>query len=129
VVVTHDILAVDGRRYRISALGHLRTARGGHAPGTLAMVLLCAAVLAAFGVAYSLGRHPAGPSRETYLLLLAAVLTPAVIAGYSRYRVRRRYELWGDYLGDTVLLYSCADQREFGRITRALLRAHEIHHP
>ena len=129
VVVTHDVLEVHHRRYRIAALSRLRTARGGHVPVTMAMVVLTAAVLASVGVAASFGREPAGPSRVTYLFLLAAVLGPALIAGYARYRARRRYELWGDYLGRSVLLYSCPDQREFGQVTRALLRAHETYHP
>jgi hypothetical protein len=129
VIVTRDVLQVDGRRYRIAELSRLRTARGRPLPGAMATVLLSAAVLAAVGVAISFGRQPGGPSRETYLVLLAAVLAPALVAGYTRYRARRRYELWGDHLGGTVLLYSCPDEREFGQITRALRRAQEIHHP
>lgn len=125
VVVTYDILQVGDRRYRVSALSRLRTARGSDAPVTAAMVVLTAAVLAAVGVAVSLGRNPVGPSRETYLVLLAAALVPASIAVYGRLRARRRHELWAEHRGETVLLFQCRDEREFGQVTRALLRAHE----
>jgi hypothetical protein len=125
VVVTRDLFQVGDRRYRVAALRRLRTARGAQGPVTLVMAVLAAAVLAAVGVAVSFGRQPSGPGRETYLVLLAAVLTPATIFGYGRVRARRRHELWGEYQGETVLLYACPDEREFGQVTRALLRAHE----
>ena len=128
VLVTYDVLEVDGQRYRVAALRRLRTARGTRSPVTVAMVVLSAMVLAAIGVTLSLGRHHGTPHRETYLVLLACVAVPAVVALCTR-RMGRRLELWGEYRGETVLLYACPDEREFGQVTRAVQRAREAAHP
>jgi hypothetical protein len=124
-VVTYDVLETGGNRYRIASLRGLRTARGEASPITWWTVVLSGTVLAAVGITVSFGRHPSGPRPLTYLMLMLAAVVPITIGLYSRHRARRSHELWGEYLGETRLLYADTDEREFGRVTRALLRARE----
>lgn len=124
VLVSYDTFEVSGQRYRVVGLRNLRTARG-EAPGSGWMVVLSGAVLAAFGVAASFGRHPSGPGTSTYAVLALAISGPTVVGLYGRHRARRSHQLWGEYFGETRLLYADTDEREFGRVTRALLRACE----
>ena len=35
------------------------------------------------------------------------------------------WELWGDFRGMTVLLFSSDEERQYGQVTRAILRAQE----
>lgn len=125
ILVTYDVLEVAGRSYSVSNLRNLRTSRGGASPVTWWMVVLSGSVLAAFGVALSFGRKPAGPSPLTYAVLVCAAAAPVAVALCLRRRARRSHELWGDYQGGTHLLYAATDEREFGRVTRALVRACE----
>ena len=39
----------------------------------------------------------------------------------------RAFELWGEFRGMTVLLFSSDEERQYGQVTRALLRAQEAY--
>ena len=44
----------------------------------------------------------------------------------ARRRLRPRpWELWGDFRGMTMLLFSSDQERQYGQVTRAMLRAQE----
>jgi hypothetical protein len=95
---------------------------------TGATAVLAGAVLAAVGVGISFGLQPGGPGPLTYSVLVAAVLAPAIIVLVAGHRAHRSHELWGDHGGTATLLYASRDEREFGQVTRAVLRACEAAH-
>ena len=125
VLVTFDVFESAGHRYRVAGLARLRTARCTQNPVTAWVAVLAGAVIAAVGIAVSFGRHPSGPDSTTYAVLLVAAVLPILAVLYAGHRARRSQELWGEYLGTTTLLYASTDEREFGQVTRALLRARE----
>jgi hypothetical protein len=125
VLVTYDVFESGGRRYRVDGLARLRTARCTRNPVTAWVAVLGGATVAAIGIGLSFGRHPAGPDRTTYAVLLVAAVVPTLVVLLAGRRARRSHELWGDYLGATTLLFASTDEREFGQVTRALLRARE----
>jgi hypothetical protein len=125
ILVTYDVFVVGDRQFTVSRLRGLRVARCEANPIGWWMIVLSGTVLAAVGVALSFGRYPSGPGPVTYAALVLAALAPAVVGLNARRRARRSHELWGEYLGETQLLYSSTDERAFGQVTRALLRAHE----
>jgi hypothetical protein len=129
VLVTYDVLVVGERRHAIAGLSRLRTARCTRNPVIAWMAVLVGAVLAAVGVGITLGLHPSGPSRETYLVLAVAVTLPASVVLYGGHRARRSHELWADHQGQAVRLFAGTDAREFGQVCRAVMRAREAAAP
>ena len=123
ILVTSEAFVVAGRRFPVRDLSNLRTARGPHDRLTMRSVLVTGAVLGSVGVA--LGFSGAALSATTVLLLGAAAFVPIALVSFGRRMRPRAYELWGDYRGMTVLLFSSDEEREYGQVTRALLRAQE----
>ena len=125
VRVTSDAFIVAGRRFTITELTHLQTARGPHDRLTLRAVMVTAAVLIGIGVALGytgdLYRLPA----STYAGLGLAAFVPVGLALVGHRWRPPAYELWGRYKGSTVLLFSSDHERQFGQVTRALIRARE----
>ena len=125
ILVTTESFVVAGRRFPIRDLSNLRTARGPQDRFTARSVLVAAAVLGAVGLALAftgdLGRQ--GP--VVYLLLGAAAFVPIALVSARRRLRPRAWELWGDFRGATMLLFSSDQERQFGQVTRALLRAQE----
>jgi hypothetical protein len=129
VLVTYEMLIVGDRRYGTAGLSGLRVGRCSRNPVTAWVAVLAGAVFAAVGVGVSLGLRSGGPGSVTYAVLAAAVAVPTLVVLYAGHRARRSHELWGEYHGRTVLLFTSTDEREFGQVTRALLRAREAHLP
>ena len=50
---------------------------------------------------------------------------PIALVGIGRRLRPRPWELWGDFRGMTVLLFSSDEERQYGQVTRAILRAQE----
>lgn len=124
--VTTDRLIVGGKQFPIIELTHLRTARGPHDPLTARAVAVTAAVLAAVGVALGFTRDITQVGVRTFLVLGAAAFVPIVLAAIGQRFRPRSFELWGDYQGMTVLLISSDHERQYGQVTRALIRAQEM---
>ncbi|MFY1672885.1 DUF6232 family protein [Plantactinospora sp. WMMB334] len=125
VRVTSEAFFVAGRKFPITELTHLQTARGPHDRLTLRAVGITAAVLIGIGIALGytgdLYRLPA----TTYAGLGLAAFVPVGLAlAGARWRPPA-YELWGRHKGDLVLLFSSDHERQFGQVTRALIRARE----
>ncbi|MDG4789488.1 DUF6232 family protein [Micromonospora sp. WMMD1102] len=125
VRITNEAFIVAGRKFSLSELTHLQTARGPHDRLTLRAVLVTAAVLVGIGVALGytgdLYRLPA----STYAGLGLAAFVPVGLAlAGNRWRPPA-YELWGRYRGEMVLLFSSDHERQFGHVTRSLIRARE----
>lgn len=123
--VTSEAFIVAGRRFPIAELTHLQTARGPHHRLTVRAVSVTTVVVIGIGVALGytgdLHRLPA----TTYVLLGLAALVPVVLAAVGHRWRPPAYELWGRYRGATVLLFSTDQERQFGQVTRALIRARE----
>ncbi|GIG93180.1 hypothetical protein Pen02_81160 [Plantactinospora endophytica] len=114
------MFVVEGRRFPVAELSHLQTARGPHESlwatvMALAVALAFAATLTWRGLGGIVG---AGLGGAATFVALGAVL--------MRRRRPRTYELWGMYRCRTVLLFVTADERRFGQVARALIRAREV---
>lgn len=126
IVVTVDRFTVGRTSYRIADLTHLRTTRGPHDRIAVRAVVITASMLG--GVAMLLG-FTGGLQRLTagaYLILGAVLLLPAALALVGGRWHPPPHELWGWHRGAEVLLFSADDERQFGQVTRALLRAREV---
>ncbi len=129
VLVTHEVLIVGDRRYGIAGLSRLRVGRCSRNPVTPWGAVLAGAVFAAVGVGVSLGLRSGEPGSLTYAVLAVAMAVPVLVALYAGHRARRTHELWGEHHGRTVLLFASTEEREFGQVTRALMRAREANLP
>ena len=125
ILVTSEAFVVAGRRFPIRDLSNLRTARGPHDRLTMRSVLVTGALLAVVGVAMSFTGALTRVGPAVFLFLGAAAFVPIALVSFGRRMRPRAYELWGDYRGMTVLLFSSDEQRQYGQVTRALLRAQE----
>ncbi|MEU8183776.1 DUF6232 family protein [Micromonospora sp. NPDC049044] len=124
--MTVDRFTVGRTSYRIADLTHLRTTRGPHDRIAVRAVIITASMLG--GVGLLLG-FTGGLQRLTagaYLILGAVLLLPAALAVVGDRWRPPPHELWGWYGGVEVLLFSADDERQFGQVTRALLRAREM---
>jgi len=125
ITVTDRWFVVAGRRYPLSELSRLRTARGPHDTLTIKAGVLTGAVLAAIGALLTaLQARPLLDAR-IYLVMAVAALVPLALAMIG-YRFRPRpWELWGEFRGTTVQLFYSEAEHEYGQVTRALMRAKE----
>jgi hypothetical protein len=123
--VTHEVFEVAGRRYPVADLSGLHTVRGEHDRLTVRAVVLTGALLMAVGTALSVTRRPADLSALTYLALLVGAFVPLTLAMIGSRMRPRPFELWGRYQGTVLPLFVTDDERQYGQVTRALLRAVE----
>lgn len=124
--ITGEWFIVTGRRFRIDELADLRTARGPHAPVVARAVVAAAVVLAGMGVVLGFTSEVTQIDALTYLALGVAALVPVTVALLGQRLRPPHFELWGRYRGMTVLLFSSDDERQYGQVTRALVRAQEV---
>lgn len=125
ILVTVEVFRVGSRSYPVRELSALRTARGPQDPFAVRLLALGGGVLVAVGAGVTVSRQPADVGTATYLAMGAAAFVPVLMAMMGS-RVRPRpYELWGDYRGVSTLLFRCPDERRYGQVTRALVRARE----
>lgn len=126
IQITSEFLTVAGRRFPVAELAALRIARGRSDPLTIRAVLVAGGVFAGIGVAlgYAGGLHRLHPA--SYLTLGVAMPVPVLLAVFGRWSRPSAYELWGWYRGQHVLLFSSDEKRQFGHVTRALVRAREV---
>ncbi|BCB81906.1 hypothetical protein GCM10022251_51690 [Phytohabitans flavus] len=127
ILVTQDWFIVGGRRFPVGELHHLHTARGPAHQLTVRSVTVTAIVLAAIGITLGMTTELNHLSAQTYLALTAVAFVPFLVATIGHRLRPRAYELWGQFRGMTVLLFSSDEQRQYGQVTRALLRAQEAH--
>lgn len=126
VRVTSEMFLVAGRRFPISELSDLHTARGPHHPLTVRAVLVTGSALAVIGVALGYAGELYRLSARTYFLLGLAAFVPMTLAAVGRRLRPPAYELWGRYRGSMILLFSSDQERQFGQVRRALIRAREV---
>lgn len=125
VRVTSEALIVAGRRFPVAELTHLQTARGPHDRLTTRAVLLTVAVLVGIGVALGYAGDLYELPAAAYAGLGLAAFVPVGLAAAGHRWRPPAYELWGRYRGSVVLLFSSDQERQFGQVTRALIRARE----
>jgi len=119
--VTSEAFIVAGRRFPIAELTHLQTARGPHHRLTVRAVSVTTVVVIGIGVALGY-KTPPGDDEG---LAGDPDPGPVVLAAVGHRWRPPAYELWGRYRGATVLLFSTDQERQFGQVTRALIRARE----
>jgi hypothetical protein len=116
--VTDRWLVVGGRRYSIYELINLRAARGRRDPlairAGIVAGMVAAAIVITGGYLDVTGWIGAG----------AVLLAPLSLVAFGLRRPRP-YELWADYRGMTVQVFSGLDPERFNQICRALLRVQE----
>ena len=108
-------------RYAVAELRRLRGGRGVLPPA----VNLARAVagLTLFAVVVAFPFYRSDPA--AWLGIAAIALVPVGLAVAVRRVYRRPYEMWADHRGATVLIFSTVDEKEYGHVTRALIRARE----
>lgn len=125
ILVTPDWFVVAGRRFPVAELRNLRTARGPHDRLTIRSVTVTAVGLVGVGLVLGMTTELNHLGAQTYLALTAVAFVPFLVAT-AAHRIRpRAYELWGDFRGLTMLLFSSDEERQYGQVTRALVRAQE----
>jgi hypothetical protein len=124
--VTGRWFIVGSRRYDVTELSHLRTVRGRHDPLTIRAIITTAVVLGAIGAVMA-ASNASQPIQLAALPALAAALLVPVVLAWLGHRMRPRpFELWADYQGTTIQLFYCDNEREYGQVCRALVRAREM---
>jgi hypothetical protein len=117
---------IGGRRYDMTELSHLRTVRGRHDSPTIKAMVTLGVILAALVGVMVASRANTPIQLSAVPALGAALLLPLVLASVG-YRMRPRpYELWAEYRGLTVQLFSSDSEREYNQVCRALVRAREM---
>lgn len=126
IIVTADRFTVGRTSYRVADLTHLRTTRGPHDRIAVRAVIITASMLGGVGLllGFTGGLHRL--TAGAYLILGAVFLLPAALALVGDRWRPPPHELWGWYGGAEVQLFSADDERQFGQVTRALLRAREV---
>jgi len=120
VQVTTQWFTVGDRRFAIQDLHNPRVARTEGDRGTLGAGI-AAVLLVQTTIAVELALH----SYEMWALATSAAAGVAVAAMIRAHRRQQVCELWAEYRGETVRAYRTRDAREFGQVTRALMRAIE----
>jgi len=126
IIVTVDRFTVGRNTFRVADLTHLRSRRGPHDRIAVRAVATSGAMIAGVGLllGFTGGLHRL--TAGAYLMFGAVLLVPALL-GLAGDRWRPpAYELWGVYRGEEMLLFSADDERQFGQVTRALVRAREM---
>ncbi|WP_406072411.1 DUF6232 family protein [Micromonospora sp. NBC_01638] len=126
IIVTVDRFTVGRTSYWVADLTHLRTARGPHDRIAVRAVAITATMLGGVGLLLGFTGGLQHLTAGAYLILGAVFLIPAALALVGDRWRPPPYELWGWYQGAEALLFSADDERQFGQVTRALLRAREV---
>lgn len=126
ILITRESFMVAGRRYPVLDLTRLRTVRGFRNQLSIRTVAVSATVLMGIGVTLGMTTELNHLSAQTYLALTALAFVPVLLVAAGRRLRPGSYELWGEFRGLTVLLFSTDDERQYGEVTRALLRAREV---
>jgi hypothetical protein len=119
VTVTDQRFATRGRTFTVAHLHDVRVARGSFDPVVVGTTLAAVVVLVAVGA--SLFEMP--PMAWPAMIVIATI---PVSAAAVTYRLRPRpFELWAEYRGEMVQLFRSAEEKTFGHVCRALIRARE----
>ncbi len=121
ISVTDQWLTIAGRRFPVAELHNLRSVREPAPTVAVATAAVACAVAVATGALAAFSGDPA--------LMIGAPFLAALPIGMAvaTWRLRPRYfALYADYRGEIVQLLGAVDERRYGQICRALLRAVEV---
>jgi len=128
IVVTWNWLLVNGQRYDVADLSGASRSRGPLHPGAYSALFIAAVDALLFVPIVLLAGMDAAVvagSGAVVFAAAAAVIAPCFVAWVCVQRWPRRRELWARYRGAHVCLFTSRDEREFGRVSRAVQRAIE----
>ncbi|WP_433283092.1 DUF6232 family protein [Micromonospora sp. CA-244673] len=125
IVVTGERFTVGRNSWPIAEITQLWTARGPHDRLALRAVAVSAALIGAVGVLLGFTGGLQRLTAAAYLTLGAVGLLPLLLVLIGDRWRPPSHELWGRVRGTEVLLFSSDNERQFGQVTRALLRARE----
>ena len=125
VQVTERWFATEDAVYPVAQLNRLRTGRGPLHP----IVQTTSAVALVFASAFLVSLPTLRDTPAAWLTLAAVAAVPLVAAALAVRYQPRTYQIWADYRGDTVLVFSTLDEKTFGHVRRALIRARESSPP
>jgi hypothetical protein len=121
ILVTERSFVSDEGVYAVAHLNRLRTGRGPVHPMVPTTFAIAVVFLSAFAVSGPvLFRRPVA-----WLAVLAVAVVPVVVAVFAVRFQRRPYQIWADYRGEAVLVFSTLDEKTYGHVCRALIRARE----
>lgn len=126
VIVTPQYFEVGGRRWPTGELLGLRTVRGPFDQLTVRAVAASGVSLLAVFAALSFGNGMHALSPAAYVVMGAAAFVPMLLGVVGNRTRPRVYELWGDYQGMSVRLFVSDSERQYGQVSRALVRAQEM---
>lgn len=126
ILVTSEIFAVADRHFPVRGLTRLHMVRGPRDPLAVRAVFVALAALTGIGMMLGYGGGPHWLRAGAYLVLTTVALASLLLTVVSSRLRPPGYELWGRYRGLNVLLFRCPRERQFGQVTRALLRAREV---
>jgi Family of unknown function (DUF6232) len=121
VQVTGGWFVTAGGRYAVPELRRLRGGRGAWPPVVRVTGAVAGLVLFAVVVGFPFYRD----APAAWLGVAVVALVPIGLAGAASRLYRRPYELWAEYRGATVIVFATVDEKEYGHVTRALIRARE----
>jgi hypothetical protein len=123
--ITDRWFVITGQRYEVSQLRSARTIRGAYDP----TVATTAAIAGAALLAVLVSAHVFKSEPAVWLGAAVLALIPASVAVAAWRLHPRPFELWADYRGVPVRLFGCPDEKTYGHVTRALIRAQEAQRP
>jgi hypothetical protein len=121
VQVTDRWFVADGLTYPIAQLSRLRTGRGPLHP----MVQTTVAVAVVFGAAFAVSFPVFARDPAAWLGVAFVAVVPVAMAVLGVRFQRRPYQIWADLHGETALIFSTLDEKTYGHVCRALIRARE----
>jgi Family of unknown function (DUF6232) len=122
ISVTDRSLTIEGRSFAVGELADLTTVRRPASRLLSYATAVVTAPIAAVAVAMAIID---GISGWWWVMVSSAGVTATTAAAVLRVMQPPRSELWSQYRGEQVLLLSDRDEKRFGQICRALLRACE----
>ncbi|HEX5542804.1 MAG TPA: DUF6232 family protein [Micromonospora sp.] len=126
ICITPEWFLVAGRRFPVRELTRLQTARGPRHPIVVRAVIVTGLVLAGVGATLGFTGNLARLSAGAYLALGMVAFVPVLAASIGQRLRPRAFELWAEYQGIAILVFSSDNERQYGQVTRALLRAREM---
>lgn len=108
-------------QFALADLSQIQVVRGASDQGTRRTATLGAVGALAVAAAVS----PLVDAPQGWAVAVVAVFGTVMAAGMSHALRRPRWQLQAEHNGATILLYSTTDERTFGQVKRALVRAIE----
>lgn len=137
--ITHEVFETRSphlRSFAVRDIGHLFQAHrtGGAAPtqdrtqvraGSAGLAGAAAVITAIGWPLLNSASMPAVATVGLASVLIAVLVLSLLFAAWVWIRPVRVHELWAVYQGDMTCLFESTDEREFGQVRRALVRAME----